>query len=75
MQSVLRLACSPWIARGAVRIALVIGTLLNLINQGTAFLPGQNIDWFHLVLNYLVPYCFASYSAAKCETSGTQEGE
>ena len=51
----------------ALKIALVVGTLLNLINQGDHLLQGEGISWFHLLLNYLVPYCVASYSAAKNE--------
>lgn len=67
MRTFLRLVCSARIARNAWRIALVVGTILNLINQGGEILVGNNIDWFHLILNYLVPYCVASYSAAKNE--------
>lgn len=55
------------IAISSLKIALVVGTLLNLINQGGALLNGDKISWFHLVLNYLVPYCVASYSAATNE--------
>lgn len=54
---------SARIARNAVRIALVVGTLLNLINQGEAILYGPGVSWPHLLLNYLVPYLVASYSA------------
>ena len=55
------------IALSSLPIALVVGTLLNLINQGGDLLHGDKISWFHLVMNYLVPYCVASYSAAKNE--------
>jgi len=41
--------------------------VLNLVNQGEAMLQGATIEWGHLLLNYLVPYCVASYSAAKNE--------
>lgn len=52
------------IVAAALRLALVVGTLLNLINQGGALLDGLSLSWFHAALNYLVPYCVASYSAA-----------
>lgn len=55
------------IVRNSLKIALVVGTLLNLINQGESLLQGDKISWFHVLLNYLVPYCVASYSAAKNE--------
>jgi hypothetical protein len=67
MRGLLRLAGSRHVAANALRIALVVGTVLNLINQGEAVLSGDGISWFHLVLNYLVPYCVASYSAARNE--------
>jgi hypothetical protein len=49
----------------AVKVALVVGTCLNLINQGEAILQGIGIDWFRISLNYAVPYLVASYSAGK----------
>lgn len=65
MKTFLQIVCSVRIAQSALRIALVVGTVLNLVNQGGAILIGIGISWFHLLLNYLVPYCVASYSAAK----------
>ena len=55
------------IAMNALKIAFVVGSFLNLINQGENLLHGAKISWFHPLLNYLVPYCVASYSAAKNE--------
>lgn len=67
MIALLRRACSARIAKSALRVALVVGSVLNAINQGSAILAGDNIDWLHLSLNYFVPYCVASYSAARSE--------
>ncbi len=63
----LPMARSRKIAVNSLRIALVVGTILNLINQGTAIMAWTGISWGHVLLNYLVPYCVASYSAAKNE--------
>ncbi|WP_019530037.1 nitrate/nitrite transporter NrtS [Dasania marina] len=52
----------------ALRVSLVVGTLLNAINQGGQFLSGLEIAWGQVLLNFMVPYCVASYSAAKNET-------
>jgi hypothetical protein len=49
----------------AFRVSLVVGILLNVINQGTQFINGLDIIWGQVVLNFIVPYCVASYSAAK----------
>lgn len=63
----LQLACSPRIALSALRVSIVVGTALNLINQGDVIWTENPLDWFRLCLNYLTPYCVASYSAAKNE--------
>jgi hypothetical protein len=55
------------IVHAALRVALLVGTLLNLINQGGRLLDGLPLAWFQIGLNYLVPYCVASYSAARHE--------
>lgn len=67
MRTLFQVACSGKIVKNSLRIALVVGTVLNLVNQGSAILAGTGISWMHVALNYLVPYCVASYSAAKNE--------
>ena len=67
MPRFLRLALSPAIARGALQVSAVVGTLLNLINQGAALWSDAAVSWPHVVMNYVVPYCVASYSAARNE--------
>lgn len=61
--SAFRIASSPAVVRLALRMSLVVGSLLNLINQGDALLGGGAIDAVKLGLTYLVPYCVATYSA------------
>ncbi len=64
MRVLLLAAFSRPIVGAAWRIALVVGTVLNLINQGPAIYAGGEPSWMHIALNYLVPYCVASYSGA-----------
>lgn len=40
-------------------LALVVGTVLNAINQGDETLGGEAPNWFKLILTYLVPYAVA----------------
>jgi len=61
---VLRAACCPDIVRTALKVSLVVGLVLNLINQGSALLTGGPLDWGRGLLNFFVPYCVSSYSAA-----------
>lgn len=44
-------------------VAAVVGTLLNVINQGDALLAGTPLDWMKIVLTFAVPYCVATYGA------------
>jgi hypothetical protein len=55
------------IVRGAtfsvsIRIALVVGTLLSAVNQGSAIIDGDTSTstWVRVGFNYLVPYVVAS---------------
>jgi len=65
MQDFVRTACSRHIVHNALRIALVVGSLLNALNQGEALLAGSGIAWVHIAMNFVVPYCVATYSATK----------
>lgn len=60
-----RVMVSARIAGNSVRISLVVGTVLNLINQGEYLMAGGEIMVGHMLLNYLVPYGVASYSGAR----------
>jgi hypothetical protein len=44
-------------------VALVVGTVLNLINQGDAVFGTKPISWIKIVLTYLVPYAVCAYGA------------
>lgn len=67
MRRFIKIALSRRIVTDSIKIALVVGTALNLVNQGENLLHGGTISLLHMLLNYLVPYCVASYSAAKNE--------
>ena len=49
--------------RRSLIVALIVGTILNLINQGDAVFTGMSIDVTKLLLTYLVPYCVSTYGA------------
>ena len=50
--------CGP----GRIR-ALIVGTVLNLINQGDALLGMASINWLKLILTYCIPYVVCTYGA------------
>lgn len=70
LRRVVRLVRHPRIAKNAAQIALVVGTVLNLVNQGGALLTGD-VSLLQLLMNYVVPYCVATYSAVRNEMSNS----
>lgn len=47
----------------SIFVALVVGTILNVINQGETFLSSGEVDLFRGTLTYMVPFFVASYGA------------
>ena len=62
-RTIWRCAVTDGVPRRALAAAVVVGTILNLINQGDALLGGGKIDWLKLALTYLVPYFVTTYGA------------
>jgi hypothetical protein len=58
-----RCAFSAGVPRRSLIVALMVGTILNLINQGDAMVTGMPLDVVKLVSTYLVPYCVSTYGA------------
>ena len=67
----LRLAChcalSDGVPRRSLFAAMVVGTVLNLINQGDALLGAVPINWFKIILTYCVPYAVSTYGAVSVQ--------
>jgi hypothetical protein len=57
------LALGHGVPRRSFLVALVVGTILNLINQGDALWGSANLDGLKLGLTYAVPYLVATYGA------------
>jgi hypothetical protein len=56
-------AVSDGVPRRSFYVALGVGTVLNLINQGDALLGSVSINWLKLILTYFVPYAVCTYGA------------
>jgi len=56
-------AIAPGVLRRSLAAAVIVGTVLNLINQGDALFAGKALDWLKVALTYIVPYCVATYGA------------
>jgi len=55
---------APVVLNGC-KVSLVVGTCLNLVNQGDALVHLAGVDWVRFGLNFAVPYLVSTYSAAK----------
>jgi hypothetical protein len=58
-----RYAVSDGVPRRSLWVALIVGTILNLINQGDSLISGQRLDVAKLLLTYIVPYMVSTYGA------------
>ena len=67
--SVIHCALSDGIPLRSFYVALVVGTILNLINQGDALLGASHINWTKIVLTYFVPYAVSTYGAVSYRLS------
>lgn len=59
----LELAFSFPVMRQSIIVALVVGTVLCLINQGDALFTGKTLNYWKLGLTYLIPFCVSTYGA------------
>lgn len=63
MNPVLRQVLARPLLHRNLLVALVVGTVLNLINQGDAILSGGSVSLTKFALTYCVPFCVASYGS------------
>jgi len=68
---------SGGVPRRSLIVSVVVGSILNLINQGDALFGGEPVSIAKVVLTYIVPYVVATYGAvsyrmnlAKAEAMG-----
>lgn len=62
-----RLMLAPRIVYPALKVSLVVGAVLNVINNGEQLWTQHTVDFWQAALNFVVPYCVSSYSAARNE--------
>jgi len=65
-------ALSEGVPQRSLWVALVVGTILNLINQGDSLLTGQRLDFTKIALTYVVPYFVSTYGAVSFRLHAAQ---
>lgn len=72
---VLHYSISDGVPLCSLKVALVVGTMLNVINQADALLGHAQIDWIKLLLTYLVPFGVSTYGAVSANLRHERRGE
>ena len=51
----------------SLKVALVVGVILNIINQGDVFFSSEfnKINWVKLILTFAVPYLVSTYASVR----------
>ncbi|MCC2097824.1 MAG: nitrate/nitrite transporter NrtS [Hyphomicrobiales bacterium] len=65
MNEWLALALSPPVRKRAVKVAVLVGSILAVINYSDKIIAGtfQTRDLVKLLMTFIVPYCVSTYSA------------
>jgi hypothetical protein len=67
MKTLFLLLTDRQIVATSAKVALLVGTILALINYGDRIFfrwDMKTLDWVKLAITYCVPYCVATYGAA-----------
>jgi hypothetical protein len=67
-------ALSDGIPRRSFLVAILVGTILNLINQGDALFGAAIVNWTKISLTYLVPYAVSTYGAVSFRLAQSPKG-
>jgi hypothetical protein len=66
---------SDGVPKRSLIVALIVGTILNLINQGDVLATGARPNILKLILTFAVPYAVATYGAVSYRLrAGGSEG-
>jgi hypothetical protein len=60
---IVRICISDGVPKRSLLVAIVVGTVLNLINQADALIGHGHFDPVKAALTFAVPYCVATYGA------------
>jgi hypothetical protein len=67
--TICRCCVSDGVPRRSFIVALIVGAILDLINQGDTLFSGGQLNWTKRILTFAVPYCVATYGAVSFRLS------
>jgi hypothetical protein len=76
MKAWLAIAFQASVYRRALKIMLVVGVLLAIINHGEALFAGEMTvkSWVQVALTFLVPYCVSTIASVQAILHGSASG-
>jgi hypothetical protein len=69
-----RYALTEGVPRRSLIVAAIVGTVLNLINQGDRLFAAQRFDLVKLSLTYIVPFFVSTYGAVSFRLQADRHG-
>jgi hypothetical protein len=69
LSRICRYCISDGVPRRSLLVAFIVGTILNLINQGDALFGTGHVNLTKIILTFAVPYCVATYGAVSYRLS------
>jgi hypothetical protein len=69
LSQICRYCISDGVPKRSFFLALVVGTVLNIINQGEILFGEGKLNLIKILLTYAVPYCVATYGAVSYRLS------
>lgn len=67
------LSFSGGVPKRALIVAFVVGTVLNLINQGDVLFNDMPLQWGKLILTFIVPYLVSTHGAVSARLAALVE--
>ena len=67
MRAWLAIAFEASVRKRALKVAMLVGSILAVINHGDALLSGDASAtvWIKIVLTFVVPYCVATFASVQ----------
>jgi hypothetical protein len=69
LAAIWRCCVSDGVPRRSFFVAVIVGAILNLINQGDALFRDGHLDFTKILLTFAVPYFVATYGAVSYRMS------
>ena len=68
-RTILQFCVTDGVPRRSLLVALIVGVILNVINQGDVLITGGDVDMLKVALTFIVPYCVATYGAVSVQVA------